>query len=222
MVSPKHAFWQALVFTLVIFALGLMFGFFIESYRSSAVQQVLSQSEVNLLDEQLRDSAFTNFNISCSDAVQSTFSFADRVYGEAVQLEQYDQATTLTAPLTSAHQRYDLLRLMLWTESSHLKKKCGNQTNIVVYLYDYNTDSTETKAEQNVYSSLLTDLKAKYPSQVLLIPMAANLNLDSITIAAKSYGINSYPAIIVNDRVVLTGSLTSADLENAIFHNNNA
>ena len=50
--KSKHVFWQALVFTVIIFAMGLILGFYLESSRTNEVELRLLGSEVNLLDEQ--------------------------------------------------------------------------------------------------------------------------------------------------------------------------
>jgi len=114
MVNSKQAFWQALVFTILIFVLGIFLGFFLENSRSDTLQLRLLNSEVNLLDEQLRNRVTDDLNVECELAVESTFNFADKIYSEAVNLEKYDSASTLGDDLKSIHRRYDLLRTLLW------------------------------------------------------------------------------------------------------------
>ena len=73
MVNTKHAFWQALIFTIIIFGIGLLMGFFLENSRSDKVESNLLNSEINLLDQQIRDQGINQFNISCGDTKKSTF-----------------------------------------------------------------------------------------------------------------------------------------------------
>ncbi len=87
MVSSKRAFWQAFVFTLVIFGLGLTIGFFFEVSRAHSAEDVVSGAEISLLDEQLRNRATTELNLSCDAAVDSIFQFADSIYNDASTLE---------------------------------------------------------------------------------------------------------------------------------------
>ena len=217
MVSSKHAFWQALIFTIIVFGIGMLLGFFLENSRANSVESNLMNSEINLVDEQARNSAMENINISCNESIKSTFDFADRIYREAQQLEEYDAVSKFTSSLTILHKRYDLLRMMLWLESINVKKRCGNKFHTVVYMYDYNVGDINEKALQDSMSHLLTDLKNKYPDKVLLIPMAVNLNLDSISMAADSYKIGDFPAIVIDENRTLIGLINSNQLENAVF-----
>ena len=216
MVNSKHAFWQALVFTAVVFVLGLMLGFFLENSRASEIELNLIHSEINLLDEQLRNRVINELNVSCSLAVDSTFEFADRIYAEAVKLEKYDSASKFTDDLKIIHKRYDLLRVILWSDAARLRKNCGEDFHTVVYFFNYNSEDLNVKAEQATFSRLLVDLKDKYPGDILLIPIAGNLELESITLAKEFYDIES-PAILIDDKRVIDEIVTFNELENTVF-----
>jgi len=216
-VTSKSAFWQALVFTVIIFSIGLFIGFYIESSRVAVVSQKLSNSELNLLDEQLRNKTFEDLNVSCEQAVNNTFNFADRIYTEAQQLEEYDSAAKFSDSLVPLHKRYDLLRMMLWIETIKLKARCGNSFHTVVYFYAYKTDDINQKAEQNSVSHVLGDLKNQYSSEVLLIPIAGNLELDSISLVTDKYGISDFPAIVIDENKTLQGLVSFDEVENLAF-----
>ena len=70
MVGSKGAFWQALIGAVIIFGFGLILGFFLEENRAESVENILLQSEVTILDEQLRERVSKDFNVSCSLASQ--------------------------------------------------------------------------------------------------------------------------------------------------------
>jgi len=71
MVNSKYAFWQALVFTILIFVLGIFSGFFLENSRADSIEVNLMNSEINLLDEQLRTRITDDLDIECDLAVES-------------------------------------------------------------------------------------------------------------------------------------------------------
>lgn len=217
MVSSKHAFWQALVFTIIVFGIGLIIGFFLESYRADKVQFNLIDSEINILDDQLRTRIIGDFDIDCDVAVQSTFDFADKIYTEAVKLESYDSASKISDSFLILHRRYDLLRTLLWLESIELKEKCGRDFHTVVYLYDYATEDINIRSTQLFYSRLLLDLKNKYPDEVLLIPIAAGTNLESVDLIVENYGITEFPSVIVDELEVISGVITFEELETIVF-----
>ena len=220
----KHAFWQALVFTLVVFIMGLLIGFFLEGYLADNIKEDLIRSEINLLDEQLRNRAIESFDIGCGLAIDSMFNFADEIYGEALKLEKIDKTDKFERGLLILHKQYDLLRMMLWQESADLRNKCWEDFHTIVYFFDYGEevdDNFELKSLQIVYSRLLGELKDNHPSDVLLIPIAANLNLSSVDLVLQKYGIEESPAILVDENKILMGEITYSELENIVFKSNN-
>jgi len=221
MVNSKSAFWKAFLFTLMIFLIGFFAGLFIENSRASTIQTDLLNSEVNLLDEQVRSNAIQEFSLDCNASQQSIFNFADRIYQEALKLEQYDSSNKLVATLAVYHKRYDLLRVLLWTDSIKMRQQCGNQYHTVVYLYDYNTQEINKKAQQMALDSLLLDFKYKYPSKTLLIPIAVNLNVESVNVVLTKYNITGAPAVIIDEKIVVKNIPTFKELENIVFQSNN-
>ncbi|MCU0642434.1 MAG: thioredoxin family protein [archaeon] len=215
--SNKHVFWQALVFTIVIFGIGVILGYFLESQRAEKLEFNLMNSEVNMVDEQLRYSMLQNSNISCDLAVKSIFAFADKIYGEAQRLEKYDSSTQFSRQvMISMHKRYDLLRIMLWNEAISTKTRCKS-FHTVTYFFDYSTEDAEKRGEQAFYGRLLTDLKNAYPNEILLIPIASNLDIASIELAKEVYGISSTPSIVIDEKKIVSEVVTLEELEKEIF-----
>lgn len=203
MVNPKHAFWQALVSAILIFGIGLLIGAFIEDSRSRDIEQTLINSEINSLDQQLIQQINNNFDIDCRIAEKNLVEFADNIYNEARLLEKYDSSSELTNTLKILHRKYDLLRTMLWIQSINLKKACNSEFHTLVYIYQYNNPAINTASTQTAFSRLLTDIKEKYGNEVILIPIAGDLNLTSLDLIKESYSISSYPVIILDERELI-------------------
>jgi len=214
--DPKHVFWQALVFTIFIFGIGLMSGLFIEGSRLSDVEISAINSEIDLLDAKLRNEVMNSFDIECDVTLSSTFDFADKIYDDAIKLERFDEESSLINTFRSIHRRYDLLRTILWVEIIELKKQCDSDIHTVVYLYEYETESAETEARQNLYSAVTEDLKSKYDNEILLIPIAVNLDVSALDMILTKYALTEFPAIIVDETHTLDGLITIEDLEELI------
>jgi hypothetical protein len=216
--NSKHAFWQALVFSVAVFVLGLILGFFLESSRAEKVQYNLLDSEINILDNQVRDRIVGDFNVDCDLAVRSIFDFADKIYDEAVKLEAFDGAAKFSKDeFLILHRRYDLLRTLLWTESVALKDKCGGDFHTVIYLYDYANENIDVKSQQQFYSRLLLDLKNRNGEEIILIPIATDTNLASVDLLVENYDIAELPVIIIDEREVITGIIKLDELESIVF-----
>ena len=219
--QSKTVFIQSLAVTIIIFLTGLAIGFAIESNRVDKAQLALTNAEMSLLDEQIRNLNIDVFNISCDLAIESTFKFTDRIYEEALLLEKYDSSNKFTSELLTAHKRYDLLRTLLWTHTIEINKKCSGQFHTVVYLFDYASEDIDQKARQVTMSRMLSDLKRKYGNSILLIPIASNLELESIELIKSKYGISRAPTIIIDERKVVTKDVTLSEMEDIIFEQNN-
>ncbi len=217
MVSTKHAFWWALIFTILIFTIGIILGFVLENNRSDKVQLAMINSEINLLDQQVRTRTIGEFNINCEQSKSSAFTFADKIYEEASQLELFDSSAKFTSDLRTLHKRYDLLRIILWMEAISTKEECNN-FHTIVYLFEYAPEDTQKKAVQASTSRLLLDIKKAHENEILLIPIAGNLDIESVNLIKEKYGISEMPAIIVDEKTLISEKTTFEELENKIFN----
>ncbi len=212
----KHAFWQAFIFAVIVFSLGIMFGFFLELRQSEGIYSNLVDSELNILDEQLRQRIISDYNVSCEISKASLFNFADKIYEDALALEESD-GTGRLSDLTILHKRYDLLRTLLLFEAEKLKQRCNGDFHIVVYFYEYNSEDIDVVSRQNYFSRQLFDLKSEYPDEIILIPIAVDTGVASVDLILKSKNISEYPLIIVDDYVFIDEFSTLVQLEDLAF-----
>lgn len=218
MVNSKNAFWQAFIFSIIVFGIGLILGFFLEVRQSDNIFLQLVDSEINILDENLRTRIISDFDVGCDLAKQNLFSFAGNIYEEALELEEADTSGRLT-DLTVLHKRYDLLRTLLWLESRELKERCSNDFKTLVYLYEYNSEDVDVSSKQNFYSQLLFDLKTEFSEEVLLIPIAIDTGLSSVEliINTEELGENNFPLIILDDGTIVREIITLDELKKLVF-----
>ena len=73
----------------------------------------------------------------------------------------------------------------------------------MVYLYKLNDLSLEDKAKQSVFSNVLTDVKEKYGSKIMLIPIAADTGIPSIELLLDAYNVTELPVILINEEIQL-------------------
>jgi hypothetical protein len=217
MVNSKHSFWLALIFTISIFIIGLSLGFLLENQRQDFVQIKLFNSEINLLDEQIRSNLFDNFDINCDIRLESTFNFADKIYWDARELENYEGSSNFVNDYKVIHKRYDLLRVLLWKESLNLKENCNSDFHTIIYFYDYDSQDLSLKSKQLVFSRVLLDLKEKYGGKILLIPIALNLEIESVQLLADKYTVSSSPSILIDESILIQDIPSIEELEKVIF-----
>ncbi len=194
------SFFKAFIIASLIFSLGITSGILIENNRTNQVNEMLFNSETSFSDFQLNSEITFNSNSSCNILKNETVVLADRIFKDAVKLETYDHSNKLTSEITKTHRRYDLLRTILWAKLINLKKKCGNNFNLVIYLYDYKNQNIVLKGEQMAMSNKLGELKKEYKNNLILIPIAADMNLDSLDSLRNKYKLNKIPVIFINQR----------------------
>ena len=199
--SNKHVFWEALLVSITIFIVGLFLGMLIETSNSNKISQLYTQSEISLSDAKTATSLLQTTQIDCDEKIKFYTSLADEIYKEARQLELYEDSGKITDTMKLLHKKYDLLRTILWGSSQQHLKDCDDY-NTIAYLYLYNTENINTKATQNVWSKLLSELKENRPN-TMLIPIASDQNLTSLDVLTTQYDITQYPAIIINNDQIL-------------------
>jgi hypothetical protein len=211
--SKKHVIWEALFVTIVIFLIGMLFGFALESNRIQEINSFYSQSEISLMDILAFNNLLEVEEIDCNRIYEENIRFADRIYEEAKLLSKYEEVEILRESSVFAHKRYDLMRTLLWINTIKTQEACSNYTNTVVYLYELETEDLAKKATQNVWSKILVDLKEKRGSDVLLIPIAVDSDIVSLKALLEKYKIQNYPVVIINNENVVNKVETVEDLE---------
>jgi len=199
--SKKNVLWEALIVTIVIFLAGLFLGMLIETSNSVEISNLFTQSEISLTDAMATSGLVEDFNFDCEDIKQSNIEFADRIYEEAQILEEYESSGKLTDSMKLLHKKYDLLRTLLWTTNQKSLDRCENY-NLIVYLYEYNSEDTNKKAIQNVWSKILLDVKDQNDN-ILLLPIAGDQDLTSLDLLMNEHQVTQLPAIVINNNEVL-------------------
>lgn len=213
--SNKNVFWEALLITILVFALGVMAGFVLENWRGSQIESLYQSSEVNLLDVKVQSEIYSSSNFDCRSAINENMAFADRIYNEAKILERYQKASLLSQNLIISHEKYDLLRVLLLLNSIKIKKECNATYSNVVYFYKFGEDNPEVIAKEGVFSRSLGELKDSLGNEILLIPIAVDNNISSVKLLLHNYNISEseLPVIIINEKVKITEVQTIDDLK---------
>ena len=209
--SKKNVFWEALVITIAIFVIGLFLGILVEKSNSNKISDLYIKSEINLVDGSTMLRLSEDSEISCNIIKEENINFANEIYEEAKILEQYEASGRLTEGMKLLHKKYDLLRTLVWLSNQKSLERCDNY-DLVVYIYDYNTEDKDIKAIQNVWSKILLNVRSTN-EDLLLLPIAADQDISSLNILLGEYGIISRPAIVINNKEVIYSLESAEELE---------
>ena len=200
--SQKNVFWEALFVTILIFGIGVFLGVVLENWRSEKISEMYLISDLNLLDVKVQTQILDLEDLNCKEAIVKDIEFGDKIYEDAKILDRYENANRLTNYIVQEHKKYDLLRTLFWINSIKIKEKCGKDFHTVVYLYDYGSEDLGQKNKQTVFSKYLEELKDEFGNEIILIPIARNMDLISIELLTKNYGVNG-TSVIVDESLII-------------------
>ncbi|MFA5484661.1 MAG: hypothetical protein WC260_00180 [Candidatus Pacearchaeota archaeon] len=215
LLKNKFIFLEALLITILIFVIGIFIGISIENKNNYNSQVFYMNSEADLMDSYILTNLISEEK-NCDIVTKETINFANKVYEKSLLLEDYDKFALLMDDLTMLNKRYTLMKTFLW-KSNLDNLNCLNNTKMIVYLYNYNTDDLAIEAEQNVWSRLLMQIKQD-DKNLILLPIAANLDVSSLDFILNEFNIEKVPAVIVNNKEIFYDLEKKDDLKNIIYN----
>jgi hypothetical protein len=205
-------FLQALALTVVVFLIGMYSGVVLEENRFVRMNEYFIDSEVTMLDIMAHDNMVNDLNVSCAMLKQVNFDLLNKVYEQSIILEDYENSGRVTKTIDDVHKKYDSLRSYLWINSIKVKERCGNNFDTIVYFYNYEEEELTKRAEQNVWSKVLYEIKQEKGDSVALIPIAVDSDLKSLNILLGEYSVDIYPSVLINEEVVFSELASKDDI----------
>ncbi len=186
----RYYFLEALFITLLIFFIGFIIGYTLENNRNLILKEYYSETEdsINSLFEEI-----DKFNLNsseCETLIEKGLELGDRIYRQALIFEKYETSAILTTNhLIEEHKKFDLLRTLYWANLIDLKKYCNGGSNTLVYLYDYRPKKIKDIAKQKTSSTIASEIKVIFEDDLILIPIAKNLNISYLDKLIEMYEI---------------------------------
>jgi hypothetical protein len=206
------AYRKAAIITILIFAVGILAGVWIDNNRLGNVKKALLEIDTGWDDARLLNIYFEKLGKDyCDIALGQNLEYNSKIYKEGLEIEECEDSNRFTSQLdiTQEKRRYTLLQTQFWFNSIELKQNCNFTYHNVVHLLEKGENTAE-ETSQKAQSAVLLDLKEICGNKIMLIPLSADLDLMVIDTVAKKYNITEYPAIIIDETFVFQG-LTSID-----------
>lgn len=204
---PMHL--TALFLTIVVFALGIWIG----NYLASQVNEKfyteidsLQTNNVNLeflslleSDPAIRSNAGLRAEV-CTAVEQSAHNLGVQTADVGRRLRLFEQKRGDGSDVLALQQRYFALEARDYFFWKKLKGLCSSDLTLVIYFY--RTECSECGA----YDGAIADFKQQNPPGILVY----SFNLDhrnstpSIAMLSSLYKVNSAPAVVVNDKKLIT------------------
>jgi len=210
--NQKFVFLYALIGSLIIFNIGIFMGYMLEASRLDKIDSLYLGTEAELFDQIAQREALSMMDLDCDSLIEENIQFGDRIYEEAVKIQKYEGANTLSS-IDLYHKKFDVLRALFWVNSMKIKQQCGYNSHNVVYFYQYNNPSINQESKQKVFSNLLAELKDELGNKILLVPLSGDNDIPSINLLMEEYNITELPTILIDEKIKLTDIESREDIE---------
>ncbi|MFH1327106.1 MAG: hypothetical protein ABIH59_03195 [archaeon] len=215
--NKYRVFIETLLLTILLLGAGFLAGYYVEFSRVDKAIDDSREFELEALDLKLQNYYYQIMDEnSCEGAINQNFIFADDLYEEGLNLEKYEKANQISEAIKREKRRYVLLKTELWLNSILLKEKCGGENktfHTVVYIYSDDKNNLAKKAEQSALSDILGKIKEEMGNEIILLPIAGDLDLHIVDLQKKIYGIGYFPSIIIDEEHVLRGFHSKEEIE---------
>lgn len=198
----RYYFVEALAITILLFIGGFFIGMGIEKARNDKLAESYFNTESEIIDLSAQLDLSNLGRFTCFELTQRNFEIGNQIYQQALVFQNYENAAILTkTQMVKEHKKFDALRTLFWINSMKIKDRCGNRVfDTVVYLYNYPTSDTEEIAQQRVMERITQEIKSNAQEDVILIPIAKNLNISSLNTLISIYNLeNESVALIINE-----------------------
>lgn len=188
-----------------------------------ALQNYIAFLDSNLKDmqleqtfvETLNDEQMCNFSrISLNEIFNQLSYYWERL---PYRIEEYEKYNDLSGDYKALKKQYAHLSIRTWILARSQYEKCN--TNLVHGLYFYSADCDEC-VRQGEQLDVLGRAVKQQGREIIMFPIDFYLEEPIVANLKGYYGINSTPAIIINDKVLQGRLFTSDELLSAVENEN--
>jgi hypothetical protein len=205
----RERYIMAAIITIIIFSLGFVLGLVIEGKRADYISNLDREQKIDFSSLQLQ---FTYINQlaeekNCEALVKSFDVNIENLDAARIKLESYDQNSKINKEEFQALQReYTISELNYWLFAEKTEKICSTEQSTILYFFSDKEKCPDCDAQ----AFILTYLKKRFKEKLLVFSLDERIKEPIIEILKKTYNINIYPTLIINDKK-FEGGITSKD-----------
>ena len=191
----KKKYLLAFLLTVVIFAIGIFIGIWIEDVRLGYSQQVILTEKVSLRSLQLQQNYIDSGLADCdtlNHILENNINELGQKMGELINYERRSMFNQDEFNLQL--QDYFLTEIQFLLLSQEVDQKCAKDSVKIVYFYDESAHDT--------MGSTLDYLKKLFKEKILVFSFNAEFTQEPmIGILLSSHGIKEFPSVVIEDQV---------------------
>lgn len=199
----------ALILTLAVFSGGVILGMVLENVRLADAEQITLNEKVNLQSLQLQQRYIESGLADCASLNKVLEANIAELAKKMAVIIDYDKMSVFSEKKFNLQLReYFLTEIQFLLTAQEIDNIC--QKDNVKIIYFYNED------ENDIQGKILDYLKKLFGGKVLVFSFNSAFQQEPmINILLTSYGINQFPAVVVEDKV-FQGQTSVKELMKAI------
>jgi len=214
MADQMNMYSKPFMLATLIFLIGIFGGMVLDSIRADIVENNLSESEIMWEDARLLNMYINVIGQEqCDAAFRENLEYNDKIYGYGKDIEDKLEANVFSSELTQEWRKYNLLQFQFWLNSIELRDKCGFDYSNVVYISRMDITPNGETVDNELQSQILLKLKDKCGQNMMLIPLTADADLETIDVVVGQYNITEFPSVIIDEEHVFQGLTPTEELE---------
>jgi hypothetical protein len=197
----KRRYIAALALTLLVFALGLLFGLVLDSQRATYIKSEANKQSIEYNSLQLQYQILNDItqNRECTPLLKTFESSVKNLESARIRLEQYQQSSTFNKDdFALLGREYSLAQIRYFMLAKKTQELCGNDVVTVLYFFADPKECPDCDSQ----SFILTYTKKLMGDKVLIFSFNANITDQepSVLMLKDIYNVSSFPTVIINEK----------------------
>ena len=204
----KYRYLFAALFTILIFATGILFSNLVDDYRSSELENEVRNDVTDLESQQLQLN-YLERQENCR-VLQAGLNEVLKGYNERLdRVESYEENSLFKAErFEDIRRQYVLAGIRYWIFAQDLKSKCDDYNpDTILYFQKQDCPECDSTGKE------LSRIKKTQGEQALIFTIYTDIQDSMIRILEKEYEVQKTPTVIINEEKKLEGDLSRTQIE---------
>ncbi len=210
----KKALWRALLFTILIFTVGILLNHIFDSFRISIIEDVITVNEIE--NEAYRAEQFfidTFGGEKCEVMTARIAKLKQEVRKVGEDLGSYSRFSLFRKnDYDYLKRKYFLLELRFFSIIKKINKECDDPYLPILFFYKIDQDNSE------IQGFILQSLSDNYEQEVVVLSIDKEYPDEPlISLLVETYNITATPSLVIDGKT-LKGLVSENKLKQTIMH----
>jgi glutaredoxin len=186
----------AAIITIFVFSIGIGIGYMISNEKYNIMYYDMENLKVQQRDMEVESMLINSLGSNtCSNLNYEIEKTATQSTSLGEKLSYYNNEIMRNPDFLILKKNYIISLIQFWSYWEMFKKNCNSSVNTVLYFYSIK-DCNECQAQGFV----LSFLKEKYPSDIMVFAMDKDEDLYSLNLIKDTYNVTKAPTLVINNQ----------------------